>query len=189
MTNAQKLAKLKELAGQAGRGVYERLKIVDSLLVDRDYIAQTWGDEAAAFEFLEEEYFGDRARSLAEMIEMFRAFPQEQQWAKFKWNVGRLLAQWTIDRQAARKEEAEAKPERARATVKQVEELQTKVEEATVIAKKNGEDLTAARETNAELRTRIAELEKDVAALTARLDEKDKIIERLQGRRRDMAYA
>lgn len=188
MTNAQKLAKLKELAGQAGRGVYERLKIVDTLLNDHAYVAESWGDESKAFQVLEDDYFGDTSTELSQLIEMFRAFPQEAQWAKFKWNVSRLFSQWEMDRRAAAKNESESRPVRVRATVKQMEELQSQVEEAKVIAKKTGEEMVAARDDNASLRAKVAELEKEIAALNARLDEKDKVIERLQ-RRREPAFA
>lgn len=187
MTGSQIFGTLKDLAGKAGQAVHERLKLCSELIADKAYVASEFGDEGKALDKLEADCFGDLAgaRGLAELLAMYRKFPEPEAWKRHKWNLSRLLAEWDVARKEQRIEGGEP---RTRTAVKMAEYQEVKDE----LAKKEVQftatisDRDLLRKENAELRARIVELERENLGLSARVDELQRMV---NGRRRQMVGA
>jgi len=134
------LAKLKTLAGQAGKNLHTRLKLCTALLADHQYVLATWGDDSKALEVIEADCFGDLcgARSLSELLAMYRLFPTEAKWAECKWNLTRLLAEWDETRKQQRREDRG--PRKTEPTKAQLlEEIETLKRDNAVLKAQNDE--------------------------------------------------
>lgn len=158
----QLLAKLHELAGQAGRNVLERLRTVTLVLEDRAYIADTYKDESQALDALEELYFGDLAgaRGLAGLLAMYRACPDEQTWKECRWNLTILLGKYDKEHPGTKQ------PKAARDVVRKAEHEAVKQElaEQKYHRRQEQDELTV-------LRRRVAQLEVENAELRGQLKE------------------
>ncbi len=101
---AHLLARLKSLAEQAGKNVFDRAAVAAQLLADRRWIADTFhGDQGAARDCLQEDYFGDLCGTvtLGQILHIYRKLPAKGQWEDLKFNLMKLLA---------RADEADARP-------------------------------------------------------------------------------
>lgn len=177
-TTAQALTQLKELAGKAGKSIYDRLGLVQQILGDHAYVAQHFGDESKALETLEADCFGDLcgARSLSELLQIRLAFPEEATWKLHRWNLTRLLAEWDD-----RPKPEEPKRTRATVTLKEFKMLEQNLAEANFKLTRMEEYRTQVDE----LRARIRDLERDKMQLEVRVDELERLLEvRFAGSRR-----
>lgn len=105
MNTQQIYIELVNLRNQAGTNIYQRLKLADQLLSDRDWVCRPdggGGDESRAIDRLEDDCFGDLcgALSLPQMLEVMHATPDEKVWKQNKYNL-RKMWQNMKDAQAA----------------------------------------------------------------------------------------
>ena len=157
MTTNEALAKLKTMASKAGEALYERITLTAKILKDREWIdAEFAGDYDKAHEAIEVEYFPEMtAFGLGKLLDLLATFPDVATWRAHKFNLQRLWAERTEQRQADR---GESKP-RTSKTEKIQADADARVEKE-VIARSKAEDV--ARERDARvimLEARIKELE------------------------------
>ena len=166
------VSRLKELAGKAGQAIHERLGLCIELLKDKEYVAAHFGDEGNALDRLEDDCFGDLcgARSLPELLEVYRAFPEKAQWEQHRWHLGRLVAEW--DRTRPKEEHGT----RRAVKVKDHEDLQQQFQEASYLLNQTRRDKDAATATNEELRQKLAALERENIELRAKVEQLEKLI-------------
>ena len=151
------LAKLKTMASKAGEALYERIALAAQVLKDREWLdAEFGGDFDNAHEAIEVEYFPEMtAFGLGKLLDLLETFPTVEAWRTHKFNVQRLWAERTEQRQAER---GDPKP-RTSKTEKIQADADARVEKE-VIARSKAEDV--ARERDARvimLEARIKELE------------------------------
>lgn len=163
-TTATKLKSLTEMARMTGRQLYIRIKLASEILEDQQYIdAKHRGDEFRCATFLEEEFFPDLggAYSLVELVGMFRAFPNEPEWAEVKYNLRAMYTLYSRQRRRTSTPER-TEPPRQRAA-------------ADPLASPSGpevDELRQLRERNAELAAECARLREENALLKAALERK-----------------
>jgi hypothetical protein len=170
MTNGEMLIRLKELSGQAGQNYYERIKLVTALLDDKSWLTSSHkGDAYRAAELLEHEFFHDlcNARSIWELIGVYRKFPDAKDWEARHWNLTTLII-------ACKTKE----PKATRRVVKMVdfEAIQKKAKDLEFQVKKSDKELRTKDDIIAELQKRVAKLEKENTHLQGRVDELEKIL-------------
>ena len=169
MKNTSELmAKLKNLAGQAGQSIRERLELVETILRDVEYVTASFGDENKALETLEADCFGDLcgARSLPELLAIYREFP-ESEWKRFKWNLTRLLAEWDSKRE--KRTHVVENPPIKNAVY---QDLHQRFEEQGVMLKGAKKELDKYKE-------RTQELERENLILKTRVEELERQLERI----------
>ncbi len=103
LTAEQAVDRLLEMAGKAGRNVFDRLRLVDQVLRDREFVAVAYRDESAALDHLEAKCFGDLcgARGLAHLLTVYRTYPDAKVWAELKWNLTLLCGRYEHERRRA----------------------------------------------------------------------------------------
>lgn len=181
----QMLARLEKLRNKGGELTYERVGIAAGLMRDDEWLAsQFGGDQHAAKEYLEAEFFGDLCGSvtLGEWLVILREFPEKADWQKFKYNVRRMWAEYRERAQKAKKQESpdeesgEPRSRRA-ATLKELSAEVEKRKEVEYVANKLKGDLeskedrlsalerenVALKLENAELKGRLKELERQMS--------------------------
>lgn len=178
----QMLARLESLRNKAGESTFERVGIAVSLLRDTGWLETFNGDQHAAQESLESDYFGDMcgAVTLSEWLVLHREFPAKADWQRHKWNVKLMWAEHLKRARDAAAQEREARGEepkepRTRRAVK-IEEHEAEIgkrkeEEAkntrlseekaqlVTVLKTKDQVTDGLRQENAELKLKIAKLE------------------------------
>lgn len=172
LTAGEMLARLKELADQAGRNYYERIKLADSLLQDRAWLQASFAsDDYKAAEYLEAECFHDLSGSMTvwQLLHIYRKFPDESEWRKRKWNLRTLYDLC--------KPKAEGKGSKRRAIkVAEYEALEQRHKEAEYRVKQLGKE-NAAKDSQLEsLQRRVRDLETDNNRLKGRVEELERIV-------------
>lgn len=91
-STAKKVARLRSLAGKAGRNIYERCKLASEILRDKDYVAEKYGGYDEAQVTLEDSYFSDLKGfiCLERLVAIVRHFEEEQQWRNERYNIRSL---------------------------------------------------------------------------------------------------
>lgn len=140
MNTTQKLARLKELDKSDRDGIYERLKLANEVMLDTDWIEQSFhGSDIQAMDYLEVSFFSVLAGTytLGAMLSMFRKYPDRESWSRYKYNINAMMI-------AMREDEKESREPRQAVNWKKLyEELR--------------EEVTKLRVQNAELRAELAE--------------------------------
>ncbi len=98
MTSHEVYARLITLRKRAGRVIFERVRLADTLLSDNDWVSHPehgGGDQSVAIDRLEADAFGDLcgAVSLPDLLEIYHHVPREEDWRKAKFNLRRLHAE------------------------------------------------------------------------------------------------
>lgn len=91
-TTSQKHARLKQLAEQAGKSVFDMLALADEILLDREYCEQ-FGGEPQLIDMLEENefaHFGGNP-SLPALLRAYRTFPRREDWRERRYNVWAMI--------------------------------------------------------------------------------------------------
>jgi hypothetical protein len=163
-------ARLHDLAGKAGRGIFERLNLVNVLLQDRKYIAETYVDESRALDALEGLYFGDLAgsRGLAALMSMYRAYQEEKTWAACKWNLSLLLGKYDKEHP----ETKQAGPTRQTIKRSEHEAVKQELAEQKYHRRQEQDELAALRQENVKLKQENAELRGRLSELERLLDKR-----------------
>ena len=146
--------RLKELSGQAGPHIYERVSIAFKVLDDHDWIIEIHhGDDGLAREAVQDEYFRDLGKliSLDSLLNILREFPTEEEWAEYRYDLGAMKALYD-----ERRETTKPRQQRQTATIQELHEAQDKIE--------------ALQRTIRKQRTRIKELESEVTALRQQVE-------------------
>lgn len=90
----------------AGTNLFQRLKKVNRLLSDREWVRDPTGgggDESRAIDRIEEFCFGpESGLSLPEMLEVLAAVPQESVWRQKKYSMRKMLEEVKARKEAAR---------------------------------------------------------------------------------------
>lgn len=107
MTSNDAYLKLLSLRNAAGSNLYERLKLADRLLADREWVSAPdcgGGDIGTAVDRLEADCFGDVVGilNLPQLGEILHHFPEEKDWKRLKYNVIKLYDATRAARQPAR---------------------------------------------------------------------------------------
>jgi len=113
-TTTKKLAALKQLCDVTGENLFERLKLADEVLSDREWVNISFISEAAARDHLAERYFPDifGLVTTGELFQLIKAFPLKSNWEEHKYHVKAMLATIKDDsRQGRRKTEEPTKSE------------------------------------------------------------------------------
>jgi hypothetical protein len=165
------LIRLKSLANHAGRNYYERVKIATTLLDDHEWVESAYkGDAYRAAESLEHEFFHDlcSARSIWELITIFRKFPERAQWEQRKWNLTVLAAACKPDREELNT------PRRIK--VAEFEEVQKQKADLEFQVKRLDKESTNKENVIVGLQKRVAELERENTHLKGRVDELERVL-------------
>jgi DNA repair exonuclease SbcCD ATPase subunit len=173
----QKLARLRDLAGQAGANIFERCRLAAEVLADITWVTQTHGgDEMAAMDALETEYFADYRDyiTLGKLRQVYHEFPNETDWKDVKYNLAAMEAKYA---ESHANEDKGLRGSRTswKAVAEKYEQKQKQLERDRDRDRKE----LASKDTELEeLRCRISELERENAELNGRLME----LQRLLGR-------
>ena len=176
MNSAEKVARLKAMARKAGKAIYDRTKMASEVLADKAWLdSEHLGDYDKALACLQEECFPElsKAFSLGRLLALYATFPDHAFWARCRYNLMALWAEYE-DRQA----EGRPEPvERRHATLAQLEERDEKIKELEWQLKTSVEsaktaiaDMERLRTENAELRGQLKQLQAECERLHARLD-------------------
>ncbi len=168
-TTGQMLARLKTLISESGRNYYERISLAAALLDDKVWVAAEFsGDAYKAAETLEVQYFHDLCSmwSLWDFLGVYRKFPDEQDWRRHEYHLGKLLdlcrpaPEPRRPRTVIKKADHEAIVQRAKELEYQVgKEIREKTQFKTE-ADRLRDEVVALREENTRLKGRIEELER-----------------------------
>lgn len=178
MTASQMIARLDVLVKEAGANYYERVRLTDALLQDRDWLlSQFRGDDYRAAEVLEKKYFHDLSGSMTVwmLLAVYRKFPDEADWKKHNHNLRDLYdksRQGTTDRRTPRR------------TVKvtEFEAVQQKAKEVEFHNRKLSKDLKEREDELTTLRKKVEQLERENLRLKGRIEELERIVQgRLAG--------
>jgi hypothetical protein len=155
------------LRDRAGNIHYFRIKLADQCLMDKGWVESVeggGGDENKAIDRLERECFGDLVGvvSLPQMLEVLHHFPQEVQWKKHKFNLGKMWQEY----QSSKKAERRTKPKGEYHPPKEFVEPLAFVEMTNGEKKHEYQRVFRALETKDE---KIAQLERENAELRAEL--------------------
>lgn len=95
MTGREMYAELVNLRNQAGQNIYQRLKIADQLLSNKDWVedeTQGGGDISKACDRLEQDCFADLCGvlSLPQMLEIYKHYKSEKTWRDNKYNLRKM---------------------------------------------------------------------------------------------------
>mgnify|MGYP005725305667 CR=1 FL=1 len=162
-TTTQKIAELKEVSRNLRRNIYRSVKLAAEILSDTDWIAQVHGGNLDAAEAaIESEYFSaiSGLLTLGTLLDIYRHFPSENQWIERNYNLSAMHAEWEDSRAEESKETLQG---HRTSWKKEAEKLKKELDEATtaisdrktLIQRINDLEIE-----NAELRGRLAELEK-----------------------------
>lgn len=155
-TTTQRLARLKELAAEEGKNIYERLELADACLRDDEWVdgEPFQGDVVAATDFLEEQYFALLAgiHRLSYMLRLYRDVPFEV-WEQYRFSLQMIDGYY-------QNEVVEQSEPRARTSwKKEYEELKEKYEEVVLELKRAQQENTELKKTNQDLREMNASLQ------------------------------
>lgn len=184
MSNSrQLLARLKSLLGEAGRNYYERIKIAESLLTDRQWVAsEHGGDDYKAAEVLEDEYFHDLCglMGLWDLLHIYRRFPELKDWEANGFHLRKMFDQLKAEHRPVR-------TERRTARVADLERLEAEKKDAECQLKKVKADLKAKDEVVqskderiAELESRVKKLEAENLRLRGRIEQMEAVLDRFK---------
>ena len=169
----QLLARLGDMAKEAGPKAFERVALAALVLQDREWVfAAHGGSESLAREYLEAEFFGDLcgAVTLDQLLEIHRTFPDQQRWAEHKYNLPRL---WIAVKALCPKNE-KPKVERKGPVPSEVHEqvlaekkaVHERNEKLARVNKEIIEELERLRKENEELRSEVARLRRELVEVT-----------------------
>ncbi len=167
----EKFSRLQVLSNEAGPALFERIKIASEIMSDTGYIeARYANDEEACSEELGRKYFLDLAglMSVWQLVEVFRAFPNEEIWKEDSYNLKVLRDRYLANREkptgGGRRS---AKIEDIKERDEKIEELKYNIKRFEETSKREEKEITRLkeeniklREENALLRGRIGELER-----------------------------
>lgn len=169
----KRLGRLKDLAQKSGKMIYERARLAAEMLADREWLDEVHeGDEGKAIDWLAGEYFADISIQLEAMVGIFRSFP-EAVWAEHRFSLNRLLIAWRESNRTQPTGQTRPRPSTKdfEEKVEEVKHLEAKVERKDKELERVAQEAAAVRNRlheleieNAELRGRIAQLEKLAAA-------------------------
>ena len=166
------VSRLRRLSKEAGANVYERCHLAAELLADKAWIdSEHGGDDFAALEAIEDDFFHDLAVPLTDLVRLTQHFPDEKDWAARHYNLRKMLAALKVGGNAER-------PAARRATLKEVEDLRDKVKRFEAANKNLDRSYLAAQNELAQARERIGKLEKENERLKGRVEELEGIIAR-----------
>lgn len=177
-TTTQLLAELKTLAKDAGANIYRRIQLATEVLRDHEWIAVTCnGNEDQAIKLLESEYFADLHGyvTLGRMRQLLKEFSREAEWQEYNYDLAAMDALYE-----ERHKDDPSTPRQHTNWKAQVAEREEEIQQLNADRRRDREELKENRQTisrleadvqklsieNAELKGRIAELEK-IAELTA----------------------
>lgn len=105
LTTSQKHARLKALGKQGRDILYERLRLTDEILRDREYIDRVFGSEQRAIELFEMNEWSDFASrpGLGLLLKAYRMFPRKETWEEYRYDWGAII-------ELCRTESTEKKP-------------------------------------------------------------------------------
>ena len=110
----QNLAQAREMRGQAGASLFDRLKLLNAVFEDADWRVRTGKtDEGQWLDMLDEEV-ADAFLPFAELRDMLLYAPERAQWSDGK--LTELRAKMHEDRRRQRSESAAPQPQRKRVT-------------------------------------------------------------------------
>ena len=177
LTSKQALNRLRDLSKEAGGNVYARTALAAQLLADKAWIAaEHGGDDWAALDMLEDQFFHDLAVPLTDLIRVYQNFPTEAQWAGEGFKVRKLLNK-------LKSPAPSGKTQVRRVTVKQYESLQTEKKHFEAANRTLDKNLTEAKTELESLRTRVATLERENTRLKGRIEELERIVEGRLGKK------
>ena len=180
-TPAQILARLKQLAGEAGERAYERVRLAAALLKDKAWLGepQFEGDEWKAREHLEQDFFGDLCGSvpLARLLAIYEQFPNVEDWRSARFNLMAMSAM-------LKKKEGEEREGHGprRATLKELEEAQDKAKHFEFMYKQSRDDGQSKDKRIAELEAGMAKLRDENAELRGRVKQLEELLEKRAAR-------
>ena len=172
------LIQLKTTRHQAGERCHERIKIAHELFTShQDVLLDKFGGLEAARVAMNDEYFDDLCGlvNFDQLLAIYEAFPQIEDWKAAKFNLSVMLASWQAKNKQERKEDAEATGRTRRAAkLSDLERAQQDVSEFQYALKREKEmhestqerlrrleqENHTLREQNAELRGRVGEMER-----------------------------
>lgn len=167
------LVKLRELADQAGNNYYQRVKIIDQLLNDRQWVSESFcGDDYKAAQSLETDYLHDLSGSITvwQLVGIYRKFPNESGWKQHNYNLRTLLEK--------SKPEPEKRGTRSSVKMAQFLAVQTRLKDSEFRVKQFEKEVVAKESELEKLRKRVAQLETENIRLTAQVEELEKLIRR-----------
>ena len=169
--------KLRDMANQAGAKAHERIGLARQLLTDKDWIAaEHAGDSHAALETIEADFFGDLCGSvpLARLLKMHEVV-QEDDWRRHKFNLQRVASAYQEKIQQTKGAREPAK----RATIEQVQKLEEDVEHFRTVAKSKETEVKQVTTRVQQLERELAEEKRENAHLRGRVEELERMIDRL----------
>lgn len=103
MTPEQIKARLDNLAGQAGKVMFERVRLAAELMANLQWVCREFrGDDRAAREYLEARYFGEMMGTvhLGQLFTLYSRFPDPDEWKVRQWNVQKMWAEHLRQKEA-----------------------------------------------------------------------------------------
>ncbi len=176
MTTKQKLVELKKLAGVAGPNIYQRARIANEVLADKDWIAeQHEGDEFRAIAHLESEFFADLRGyiTLGRLRELITAYSEERTWKELRYDLSALEAKHSEEHG----EQPALRGQRTSWKAK-AEQLSEQVDQLMRDRARDRQDVDNARASEDKMQARIRELENENANLLGRICELEKLLKR-----------
>lgn len=193
MNTNEMIAKLKTMATKAGESIYERVKMAATVLSDSAWVRDEFaGDDEKARDTVEADCFPELsvAFSLADLLILYREFPEIQAWRKVKFNLSRFWAEYEENRAKAN-ERPRVTRERPKAAdfkeatekAKQLEwslanvkseaerkekDLLTKLE---VVREKSESEIERLRRENAELREENSQMRGEIKVLNRLIEQ------------------
>jgi hypothetical protein len=171
-----KLRRLRELAGQSGPNIYERVSIAAELLANADFVQDRFGgDMGKAIDQLQDGYFADIGGllQLPVLIELYEQF-KESRWREWRYDLKRLNAErLKTKREREGTDSQDGEGRRGPVSHKELERVR---EDAKRAQEKSEQLVTAiqrAENEAKELRERVRQLELENAELRGRLKERE----------------
>lgn len=183
MTTNEMLAKLKSMANTAGERIFERVKMAASVLADHVWIDSEFsGDDEKARSVVESDYFPElsAAFGLADLLTLYREFPDAADWKKHKYNLNRLWAEH--EEREAEKNKRPPVQRTPRPKAVDVKERDEKIQELTksvgdfrhqleVVKTESKSEIETLRAENIELREENAQLKGENKALNRLIEQ------------------
>jgi hypothetical protein len=128
MRTTEKVNLLKSRNGEDNRSLYERCKLATEVMADLEYIEEAHGgSDVLALDYLTDNCFSALKNvggwvTAGALIELYKAFPEEQQWQERKYNL-------QVMRDELREKVEDIPPRQTRNWKQLYEELREKYEE------------------------------------------------------------